>query len=143
MREVLLTIHILSAAAWIGGGLFASLSFKHLIKSIGMKPVAALEEALGSKFFGTAVGLLLLSGIGLVLTAEEYGFGEAFVLIGIGVVVVDGIIEGAIVGPRAKKLTESGDDRTSDYLKLLTQSSVVLLLLLGFAVWAMVAKLGV
>jgi hypothetical protein len=123
--------------------LFASLSFKHLIKAVGMKPVAAIEESLGSKFFGTAVGLLLLSGIGLVLTADEYGFGETFVLIGIGVVVVDGIVEGAIVGPRAKRLTEASDDRSLDYSKLLTQSSVVLLVLLGFAVWAMVAKLGV
>lgn len=142
MRELLLTIHILSAAAWIGGGLFASLSFSQLIKTSGLKSIAALEETLGSKFFGSAVGLLLLSGIGLVLTADEYGFGEMFVLIGIGVVVIDGVIEGAIVGPRAKKLTEAAEDRSADYLKLLTQSSAVHLVLLVFAVWVMVAKLG-
>lgn len=142
MRELLLTIHILAAAAWIGGGLFASLSFRQLVKTKGVKSIAALEESLGSKFFGSAVGLLLLSGIGLVLVADEFGFGEMFVLIGIGVVVVNGIVEGAFVAPRAKKITEADEDRSADYLKLLTEGSMVQLALMVFAVWAMVAKLG-
>lgn len=142
MRELLLTIHILSAAAWIGGGLFASLSFRQLATTMGLKPLAALEESLGTKFFGTAVGLLVLSGVGLVLTAEEFGWGDAFVLIGIGVVVVDGILEGAVFGPRAKKLTESTEDQTAEYVRLLTTGSLAHLVLLVFAVWAMVAKLG-
>jgi len=109
-----LTIHVLSAAAWIGGGLFAALSFGQLATSVGLKPLASLEESLGTKFFGAAVGLLVISGVGLVLTADEVGWGDAFVLIGIDVAVVDGILEGAVFGPRAKKLIESSEDRTCE-----------------------------
>ncbi len=142
MRELLLTIHILSAAAWIGGGLFATFSYSSLAETVGLKRLGALDQTLGARFFGTAVVALVLSGVGLVLGSPAIGWGDAFVLIGIGVVIVDGILEGAIFGPRAKRITESQDPDMASWRRVLNQSSVAHMVLLVFAVWAMVANLG-
>jgi uncharacterized membrane protein len=142
VRVLLLTIHILAAATWIGGGLFASLSFAQLSRTNSMTRIAELEKALGGKFFGTSVLLLILSGVGLVSTSDAFGWGSAFVLIGIGVVLVDGALEGAIFGPRLKRAAETGDADGQQYRRVLTFSSVSHLALVVFAVWAMVAKFG-
>jgi hypothetical protein len=122
--------------------LFASLSFAQLSKTNSMTRIAELEKALGGKFFGTSVLLLILSGVGLVSTSDAFGWGSAFVLIGIGVVLVDGALEGAIFGPRLKKAAETGDAHGQQYRRILTFSSVSHLALVVFAVWAMVAKFG-
>ena len=143
MRDGLLTIHILAAAAWIGGGLFATVSFTRLAESIGLKRLAALDNAIGTKFFGTSVVLVLLSGVGLVLTEDSFGWTDAFVLIGIAVIVIDGILEGVIFGPALKRLSEADEEDPAAFSRKLTQSGVIHLVLLAFAVWAMVSKIGV
>ena len=59
---------------------------------------------------GVAFALLFGSGIGLVIDSAAIGWGTAFVLIGIGVVIVSGILEGAVFGPRLKRMAESDDN---------------------------------
>lgn len=140
MREFLLIVHILAAAAWIGGGLFSLTSFPTLARQVGVKEVGALDESIGSKFFGSAIVLLLLSGIGLVLTSDAFGWGDAFVLIGIGVVVTEGALQGAVFGPRMTEAYESGS--LSRFRQQFRTSGAVSLVLVVLAVWAMVTKIG-
>ena len=142
MKEFLLIVHILAAAAWIGGSLFAGVSFSAMASTLGLKSLRSLDESIGTRYFGTAVGLLLLSGIGLVFSSDQFGWGNAFVLIGIGVVVVDGILEGAIFGPRLKKITESETEDLTAFRRLFSVSTVSHLALFVVAVWAMVVKIG-
>lgn len=142
MSEFLLVVHILAAAAWIGGSLFAGVSFAGMASTLGLKSLKSLDESIGTRYFGTAVGLLLLSGIGLVFSSDQFGWGDAFVLIGIGVVVVDGVLEGAIFGPRLKKHAESESEDVTAFRRLLSVSTVSHLALFAIAVWAMVVKIG-
>ena len=117
MRDILLSIHIIGAAAFIGGGAYSLAVFPGNVKEIGIKAALARDEAMGNKFFGTAVGILLLSGILLVLDSDVYGWGDAFVLIGIGVIGLSGVDRGALRdthGPTAQCLGRrlSGRDQT-------------------------------
>jgi hypothetical protein len=140
MREFLLIVHILSAAAWIGGGLFSLASFPTLARQVGVGQAGALDESVGSKFFGTAMVLLLLSGIGLVLTSDAFGWGDAFVLIGIGVIIAEGALQGAVFGPRMTQAYES--ENLSAFRQTFRTSGAASLSLLVLAVWAMVTKIG-
>lgn len=141
MREILLIVHILSAAAWIGGALFALTSFSALANRGGLSQIADVDEAVGSKYFGASVVLLLLSGVALVLTSDAFGWGDAFVLIGIGIVVVDGALEGTFFGPRMKASYEAED--LSSFRRLVKLSTIYNATLFVVAVWAMVTKIGV
>lgn len=142
MREFLLIVHILAAAAWIGGSLFAGVSFAGMASKLGLKSIASLDEAIGTRYFGSAVGLLLLSGIGLVFSSDQFGWGDAFVLIGIGVVVVDGALEGAIFGPRLKRIADSDTEDLGSFRRLMSVSTLSHFGLFVLAVWAMVVKVG-
>lgn len=142
MKEFLLTVHILAAAAWIGGSLFAGVSFASMASNLGLKSLRSLDESIGTRYFGSAVGLLVLSGVGLVLTSDQFGWGDAFVLIGIGVVVVDGALEGAIFGPRLKTIAESETGDLGAFRRLMSVSALAHMALFAVAVWAMVVKLG-
>jgi uncharacterized membrane protein len=149
MRGLLVTIHVLAVAAWIGGGLFASVSLTSLAKTLGVKTVLSLDQAVGTLFFGAAVGTVALSGVALVLTSDSYGWGTAFVLVGLVVIVLDGALEGAVFGPRLKRLAgaaESGSTSEAgalaEYRRLSLVSTVVHLALVVFALWSMVVRLG-
>lgn len=82
----MLLFHVLGAAAWIGGGLFAMFAFTRLVNSGDEGAGSALERiaAGADRYFGPAAVVTLLTGIGLVLVSDAFGWGDAFVLIGIG-----------------------------------------------------------
>ena len=140
MREILLTVHILAAAAWIGGGLFAGTSYPVMARSVGLEKLGELDDAVGSKYFGASVVVLILTGVALVLMSETYGWTTAFVLIGIGAVVVDSALEGAVFGPRLRRAAEAND--LPRFINTIRLTAVVHVALLAFVVWAMVVKLG-
>lgn len=143
MREFLLVIHILAAAAWIGGSLFAGYSFSVLGSLRDLKTVKSVEEATGTKFFGAAVVIMFLSGAALVIVSDRFGWGHAFVLIGIGAIVVEGILEGALIGPRLNRIADSDTPDVETFRRTLAGSTLVHLTLFAVVVWAMVVKLGV
>ena len=142
MRDVLLTLHILGAMGFIGGGVYSAVIFNRDVAELGLKRVLARTEPTDNRFFGVAVGVLLLSGIALVIESDVYGWGEPFVLIGIGTIIVTGILEGGIFGPALKRLARMRDDLGAPGRRILRWSAVVHIVVLVFAVWAMVTKLG-
>jgi uncharacterized membrane protein len=90
VRDTLLIIHILSAAAWIGGSFMLAFAGPRMAKAGGPASgawVGVVLEAV-TRFFTPAAVLTLLSGIGLVLAVEPWGWSDAFVGIGIAAVVV-------------------------------------------------------
>lgn len=143
MRTLLLTLHLVGVAGWLGGGLFSSVSLAALARTLGVKRVIALDAALGAKFFGSAVGLVALSGVALVLTSDAYGWGTTFVIIGLAVIVADGLLEGVVFGPRLKAMAAAPDVPLADYRRFMSWSSAIHLALVVFALWSMVARLGV
>ena len=93
MTELLLVIHILSAAAWIGGAFLSGFVAPRLARS-GVEGAtlawARVAAEAGAKYFNPAGILTALSGIGLVVTSDVYDWGDAFVSIGLAVVIADG-----------------------------------------------------
>lgn len=141
MRNVLLTIHVLAAAGFIGGGVYSAVVFPGDVRSMGLRRVLRRDEALGNKFFGAVVGLLLLSGIWLVVDSDVFGFGDVFVWIGVGAIVLSGAAE-AVFGPAMKRHAARGGDFTPDVSRTLRTDVAVHAAIFVVAVYAMVAKIG-
>jgi len=141
MDGLLLTVHIFSAAVWIGGGVYASVSYPRHAANGTLRAVMAVDQKLGAVVFGTAIALLLLSGVGLVLMSDTFGFGHAFVLIGIGVIVLSSILEGTVFGPATKRMLE--DEGATQLPGVLRWALPIYIVFFGFTIWAMVTKLGV
>lgn len=140
MQEGLLTIHILAAAIWIGGGIYATLTYRKHAAAGSLRTVMIVDQKLGA-VFGISIGLLLLSGIGMVLNSERFSFTHAFVIIGIGAIVVSSAVEGAVFGKATKHALAEGRDP----MPLPPQMRWALpfyLVLFVLTVWSMVVKLG-
>jgi hypothetical protein len=115
MTEFLLIAHILSAAAWIGGSFLTGFVAPRMARSdtqgaaLGWARVAA--EA-GAKYFNPAGILTALTGVALVLTSDVYEWSDAFVSIGLGVVIATAVIGAMVHRPGGVKMIaalESGD----------------------------------
>ncbi|HYJ25178.1 MAG TPA: hypothetical protein VE027_09260 [Acidimicrobiia bacterium] len=93
MSDLLLIIHILAAAAWIGGGLLNGFVAPRISRS-GVEGAALawarVAAQAGTSYFNPAGLLTALSGIGLVMVSETYDWSDTFVSIGIGVVIAAG-----------------------------------------------------
>lgn len=97
MQRVLLTVHIIAVALWLGGSVMngfinakvASQEDAHVNAG-----VARVETSLGLQFYMPMAILTLLTGIGLVLNSDAYSFGSVFV--GFGFL---SIIVAAVLGP--------------------------------------------
>ena len=140
MQEGLLTIHILAAAVWIGGGVYALLSYRKHAEAGSLRSVMTVDQKIGA-IFGISIGLLLLSGIGMVLNSDRFEFTHAFVIIGIGAIVVSGAVEGAVFGKATKQALASEEERIPlppSFKWALPYYAVLFVV----TVWAMVAKLG-
>jgi len=146
MRDGLLFLHIVGVAGWLGGAVYAFYTYSALAT---MEPAAAgpaLQRLnkVEDRFFGPASGLVLLSGVGLVLTSEAFGWGDAFVLIGLGAFVVSAII-GATVGKRnSERLVEatSTGSNVGEALKSWRWGTASDFVILAVVIWAMITKLG-
>lgn len=141
----MLLIHIVGAAGWIGAGLFAQYAYSRIIRDA---PAAAAESftAIAKKaswYFGVMSGLVLLSGIVLVVTSDTYRWADTFVIIGIAAFVLSGIWQSA-VGRRTDARLLTAVNGAGDPIAALSASrrvSSVDLAILVFTIYAMIAKL--
>ena len=102
-----------------------------------------LEKRSGM-YFGVTSGLVFLSGVGLVLTSDAFGWVDGFVLIGLGAFILSGIIQ-SLVGKKAnERLTEAASTGSGiePAIRSWQFGSVWDLVILVVVVWAMVTKLG-
>jgi len=114
LGEFLLVIHVLSAAAWVGGGFLGAFLGPRLARagteaSLGW---ARALDAAGTRYFNPVAILTALTGVGLVLSSDEYDWADAFVSVGLGVVVATAVIAMAVHAPGGRKLIaaiEAGD----------------------------------
>ncbi len=149
MNDLLLIIHILAAAAWIGGGLLNGFVGPRIARS-GIDGAslawARVAAQAATRFFNPAGLLTALSGIGLVIVSEAYDWSDTFISIGLGIVLAAGLI-GAIVhrpvGERIISALESGDRAAAaaDGKRAAIWGAVTIVLLI-VAVVVMVLKTG-
>jgi uncharacterized membrane protein len=146
MRDFLLVLHIVGAAGWLGGGLFAAFAYPAVARSgppAASGILAAFEKPTGA-FFGITSGLVLLSGIGLVITSEAFGWSDTFVLIGIGAFLISGLVQSTVGGKADKRLAAAAESGSgiAEAVKTWRQISFIDIAVLLVVVWAMVTKLG-
>ena len=148
MHELLLVVHILSAAVWIGTAVFFGYAGPRF-RAIG-GPAAAgwIEVALGAipRLISPVAILTMLSGVTLVLVEEAWGWGDAFVWIGLGVFLVVLVVGLAWNAPNMRKglaSLETGDfPAVAVAMRKVANGGLLMLALLVFAEFAMVYRLG-
>ncbi|HEX6221084.1 MAG TPA: DUF2269 family protein [Acidimicrobiia bacterium] len=145
MRDWLLFFHIVGAAGWIGGGLFAWFTYTQIAKNAATsgKSLATLTGR-ADRYFGPVAVLTLLSGIALVWTQDPWQWNDTFVLMGIGVFVFSAVFQPLVSSKAEKRLleaVESGGD-TTGALRSSNLASAVDIAVVLVTLWAMVVKLG-
>lgn len=148
MSETLLIVHILSAAAWLGGSFLLGFAGPRMGRAGGPAAgawVGVVLEAI-PKFFLPAALLTLASGITIVATEEQWNWADPFVGIGITVVVVAlaiALLNNA-PGLRAMlKAAQAGDMPTvAANAKKVTLGGATIALLLVLTEIFMVLRLG-
>lgn len=147
LREVLVFLHVLGAAGWIGGGLFGIFATGRLAQSGGAGVGAALED-LGKRaslYFGTMFLLVVGAGVALVLTEDQWSWTDAFVLFGIGGVVLSGVFQGLVASKKDAAVVEAVKSDSPDrmvVIKAWRKTSWIDAAILIVVLWAMVVKLG-
>ena len=108
VNQLLVTLHILAAATWIGAALALQVIAGHMRSST---PDAVTDrfaidaEAIGKTLFAPAAIVLLITGFALV-ARQHLDWTEAWLLIGIGAVVAAGALGGAYLIPEGRRLAE-------------------------------------
>ena len=147
LRDILVFLHILGAAGWIGGGMFALYGFGRLAKvgdsGAGRAMEAILEKA--SIYFGVVFLLVVGAGVALVLTEEQWTWGDTFIWVGIGGIVISGIWQGVYQSKRDEAMVEAVKSDSPDRVAVVRswrRTNWVDLAILLVVLWAMVVKLG-
>ena len=107
-NQLLLSLHILAAATWIGAALALQVIAGHMRAST---PDAVTDrfaidtERIGKTLFAPAIVVLVVSGV-ILVAREHLGWTEAWLLIGIGAVVAAAAVGGAFLIPEGRRLAE-------------------------------------
>ena len=106
--HLLLTIHILAAATWIG----AALAMQVIAARMGPSSADAVidqfaydSETVGKALFGPAGAVLLLSGAALVVH-QDLAWGTPWILIGVGALVVAFGVGAAYLIPEGRRIAK-------------------------------------
>lgn len=140
LYTVLLFGHVLSAIAWLGGGIMITIFAERARASGDVTRIKNLLDdatVLGKKFFGPASGLTLLFGLLLVFKGD-WGFDHVFILGGIVGFIVSSIFGFGFIDPAAQtvnaELEASGGTLTEkataglDRIRLVSRLDLVILI---------------
>ncbi|MFZ6003575.1 MAG: DUF2269 family protein [Actinomycetota bacterium] len=108
INEVLLTLHILASATWIGAALALQVLAARVRPSTpdAVVDVFAVDaEVIGKRLFGPAAVVLLLTGVALV-ERQQIGWTEPWILLGVGALAIAGTIGGAFLIPEGRRLAQ-------------------------------------
>jgi uncharacterized membrane protein len=107
MYQALLYVHIVCAVIWVGGAFFSqllALRVERATKPSEPPPPGRNLEFLGMRVFLPASILLVLAGAAMV--AQQWGFGQTWVAVSMGLWLVSVIAGALYIGPRTKKVAE-------------------------------------
>ena len=114
LYEILLFVHILAIATWVGGAIMLDVIAEKTIASKDPARVGGLlaqAEVLGQRYFGPASLVTLAAGVWLVIEGS-WGWTEPFVLVGLGGIALTSILGFGPIQASAKRagqaLTASG-----------------------------------
>lgn len=147
--EIYKVIHILAAMAWFGAGVAVHLLLARARNSKDARLMASMARAsvfLGRAFFTPLSILTLISGILMVAEAPHIRFGDLWILVGYGGIVVSAGLAMSVLGPSSRSLAELIQTRGTVDAEVKAASrkgriaARVDILILAVVVWAMVTK---
>lgn len=147
MRTIALWLHILGGGTWFGANLMQAAASRGLITSdsnVALRWMQAVQKA-SNPVYGGASAVILATGLYLVLGSDgAYSFGDAFVGIGIAVLIVGGALAGLVFSRQTKVAIaayESGNPAAAvPANKTIAMWGTIDTVLVALAVLAMVAK---
>lgn len=147
LHDLLLFLHILGAAGWIGLATFGYFFLGRSAQVGGEARGNSMEFFVERvREYGVVViPLLVLSGVALVLVEDRWSWSDTFIWVGIGVVVATGVWEGAYARRRDQALVEAVKRDAPDRLvqrRRWIQTYWVEVALILVALWAMITKLA-
>ena len=149
MRDILLIIHILAAAVWIGGATGQAAFGSAVVASSNAAAATWMRRLvrMGQVYYTPAAIVVLASGVGLVLNSSLYEFEHTFVVIGVLMVLIAGGLGGRLYAPKAREAADAyeGGDTTAGNAAAatITRAAYVEMGLLVVTVAAMVYRWGV
>ncbi|MBU1866776.1 MAG: hypothetical protein KKE89_10205 [Actinobacteria bacterium] len=144
---ILKLIHIVFAAAWVGGAVLLSIYGFRLTKAGPADKIAFSKMALAAgRLFAGFAAVTLAAGTWLVIREDAlFGFDQAWVGIGFLGIIVGAVLGPAFYAPQARALIgelEAGNPASSAREKRIGMVSMLETILLLVVVWAMVYKPG-
>lgn len=147
--EIYKVIHVLAAMAWFGAGIATHLLLARARNSKDARLMASMARAsvfMGRALFTPLSLVTLLSGILMVAVAPHIRFGDFWILLGYGGIVVSAGLAMSVIGPSSRKLAELIQERGTVDAEVKGASrkgriaARIDLLVLTAVVWAMVTK---
>lgn len=149
MRDLLLVLHIVGVATWLGANMVQFLSTKRLVAQ-GSQVAAAwtgMTLLWGRILYMPAAILVLVTGTWLVIDSKWAEFSHVFVSVGFTVIIIStilGIVVIAKIGERARAAFSAGDDAAGNAeINRLIPWAVLDTVLIVLAIIAMVGQWGV
>jgi len=107
MYQLLLYLHIMSGMIWVGGAIYVQILALMVTRSgdpAELPVFARRVELIGTRVFMPAAGVLLVTGIVMVL--QLWSFGQAWVLVALILFIVSAVSGAVYLGPRAKRAAQ-------------------------------------
>jgi hypothetical protein len=147
-REILLVLHIAGAGTWLGANIVQAV-VPPLAARQGVATLAGwyrMSSALSSRLYVPAAILVLITGVLMVLDSEAYGFGELFVTIGFGMIVIGALLGQFVFGPGGEDAARAIESENRAAIRSavgrITRFGLIDTILLLFTITAMVLRLG-
>lgn len=148
MRTLLLVFHLTGVAAWLGGN-FTQMMVMPLFERADHNAAVTWHRASGQMakiYYSVAGTAIMVTGIGLVLDGP-YAFSDSFVSVGFMVVIIGGVMGVVFFAPTSRAAIGAhelgGGAPLAAAIRKFTVGAAVDTALVIFALYAMVAKLGV
>ena len=107
--KVLLTLHILAAVIWVGGGATIQLLALRVVRSKSAERLAGFSRdvaEIGMRVYLPASIVIIVTG-GWLVSDGSWGFGKAWVTIGLSVWLISALAGTFYLGPTSKKIAEA------------------------------------
>ncbi|HEX9888365.1 MAG TPA: hypothetical protein VGA69_02720 [Nitriliruptorales bacterium] len=150
MRDLLLIVHIVAVALWLGGSVMNGVINAKVGRAQSIEASAKLARAevdLGTVFYMPMAILTLVSGVGLVLVSDGvYTFADPFVSVGFLSIIVAAVLGPAKFLPLSRRIAEGFENGNVDAamaaVKQITVWSTINTALILLAIVVMVLKTG-
>jgi uncharacterized membrane protein len=109
LYEGLKFIHVLAAAAWVGGVVLSQVQGAWVNKKNDphdFNSFIDFQAYLGLRYFMPLAIVTVVAGISMVIEAEAWGFGDTWILIGIALWATTVAIGAGFLGPQSEKIKE-------------------------------------